>query len=151
MAEAIYDETGSKLLVQALLADNDTATMAAVAALRRYIEREKLPPHDIKVFFGSGPISTWMRGVMSLMERAQQSRIAAENGMNRYRKRLVLVETAFRRIRSIMKDVGGSDTQDTILQWHMQSAHVDDSDRASDPAETEYIHLLRAVSAEKTE
>lgn len=150
-SEAIYDETGSKLLVQALRAETETEAIAALNGLRRYLGREDLPVNDAKIFFASGHPGTWMRGIMNLMEQANKRQLRAEATVRVYRKRLALVEAAIRRFRSILKQLAGSDTADHLLQWEAENfakAAIDDSDVSDSPQDIALARLLAEIPQE---
>lgn len=131
----IYDERASQMLVMALLAQTEPEIVSAVLGLRRHMSTANVSGHDAKIFFAVGQ-SSWMQSVMQMQDYWQRGMTKAVRERDLYKARLALVEKAFRRIRSILKAVGGSDTKDLLLQWDIQNkVKLDESDQSDDPSD----------------
>lgn len=150
--QEVYDETGSKLLVQALLAGTEAETLAAIGGLRRHIAHTSQSSHDVKLFYAEGAEGTWMGSVMKLVHHANDRWNAASKEAKLYRERLALVEAALRRVRNILKAVSGSDTKNRLLQWDIDRVTglaAADNDTPEDDNEAALARLYARVTADE--
>ncbi len=112
----IYNERISKSLAMALSGSTDGECLAGIQAMRRIMQADGLTPSDAKVFFASGQPGHWMSGVLRGVAYAEKQRDEATAAMQRYRKRLAELETAFLAIKRLFRPIGPRNPNDFGLE-----------------------------------